>query len=150
LRRIREAPDGAEDTGPGFDAADYPAYLRRVVWPTFGGLAVKAALFAVAILWARGSDIGAAALHGAVGADVFAWIVLTLLDWPTRRFRLTAGLLFEAVLVTVYLQRESLFAISPNPVSTGVSMLFFFIVLVGRTAAWSVARTLSPPDRAMG
>jgi len=110
---------------------------------TIGGLAIKTALFVPFFVWARHSDTGAAALRGAVAADVFSWIVFSFLEWPFRRFRVTVGAAFEMLLVVLYWNRGGLFDITARSMeSTAFSALFFFGVLFLKSGAWAGEQAL--------
>jgi hypothetical protein len=106
------------------------------------GVAFRTLLFLPLFLWASASETGAGALKGAVGGDVFAWAVLSLLLWPFRRAQVGVGAIVEIVLVGLYLQREALFEISADIETTAVSVGFFFGVLLLKTGAWAADHIL--------
>ena len=81
-------------------------------------------------------------MRGAVAADVFTWICFSVLEWPFRRVQVTAGGVFELVLVVLYLNRDSLFEITGSIESTAMSVVFFFLVLFGKTGLWCAERVL--------
>lgn len=124
------------------DASDWHDFFRRTAFSTFGGLALKTLVFVPFFVWARHSDLGAAALRGLVGADVLAWLLFGLLEWPFRRFQVTAGGVFELVLIVLYLNRGPLFEITSNMESTALSALFFFGFLTLKAGIWSAEHIL--------
>jgi hypothetical protein len=136
FNRLKQAPAGTPVAGSFLESADVRELLQRTVLATFAGLGAKTLLYVPLFLWARHSDLGAAALRGTVAADVFTWIVFAFLEWQFRKLRVTAGALFELVLVILYLNREALFDITGNVESTALSLLFFFAVMFGKTALW--------------
>jgi hypothetical protein len=143
LKALSSRPAGA-DTGPWAEADDLQDLLRRTVLATVLGLAAKVALFVPFFLWARSSELGAAALRGAVAADVFTWLVLSALEWPMRRFRVTAGAVFEVVLVLCYWNRGEVFdIISPSVERTAFAALFFFGVVFAKAAVWAAEHALA-------
>jgi hypothetical protein len=105
-------------------------------------VAFRALLFLPLFLWAQASQTGAGALKGAVGGDVFAWAVLSVLLWPFRRAQVGAGAVVELVLVGLYLQREALFEISADVETTAISVGFFFGVLLVKTGVWAADHIL--------
>ena len=110
---------------------------------TLAGLAFKTALFVPVFLWARHSATGAAALRGAVAADVFTWIAFSMLEWPFRRLRVTAGAAFEILLVALYWNRGELFDITTDSMeSTALSALFFFGVIFLKAGVWGAEHAL--------
>jgi hypothetical protein len=145
FRRLTEAPVSRPAAGESALAGggDLRDLFRRTVLVTFAAIAGKTLLYVPLFLWARTGDVGAAALRGAVAADVFTWILFSVLEWPFRRgFQLTAGAVFEFVLVVLYLHRESFFEISGSIDSTAMSVVFFFMVLFGKTGLWCAERVL--------
>jgi len=138
---IRNAPTGAADPGP-VAPEDLRGLLKQTLLVAFGAVAGKAVFFLPLFFWARASEIGAGALRGAVAADIFSWIVFSLLDWPFRRVHVGLGGLFELALIVLYLNREPLFEIAGGAQTTALSLVFFFLVLFGKTALWTAERTL--------
>jgi hypothetical protein len=106
------------------------------------GVVFRTLLFLPLFVWARASETGAGALKGAVGGDLFAWAVLSLLLWPFRRAQVGAGAIVELALVGLYLQREALFEISADVETTAVSAGFFFGVLLLKTGIWAADHIL--------
>ena len=97
------------------------------------GVLLRTLFFLPLFLWARESETGAAALKGAVGGDLFGWAVLSLLLRPLRKVRIGTGAVVEAILVGLYLERETLFEITKDTETTAISALFFFGVLFAKT-----------------
>lgn len=106
------------------------------------GFLVRFALFLPLFLWARASDTGAGALKGAIGGELLAWALLSVLLWPFRRAQVGVSAILELVLVGLYLQRETLFEITSDIETTAVSVLFFFGVLILKTGFWSANHIL--------
>jgi hypothetical protein len=142
LRRLKEAPVGPPAAGGALAGGDLGDLLRRTVLVTFAALAGKTLLYVPLFLWAQHGDVGAAALRGAVAADVFTWIIFSLLEWPFRRVQVTAGAVFELSLIMLYLYRDSFFEITGSIDSTAMSVVFFFLVLFGKTGLWCAERVL--------
>ncbi|MHC4816805.1 MAG: hypothetical protein ACYTF8_01920 [Planctomycetota bacterium] len=128
--------------GSALEAGDLRSLFNRTVLLTFASIAAKTLLYVPLFLWAQHGDIGAAALRGAVAADVFTWIAFSVLEWPFRRFQVTAGGVFELVLVVLYLYRDSFFEITGSIDSVAMSVVFFFMVLFGKTGLWCAERVL--------
>jgi len=146
FKAIQSSPNGAADSGPGHDEGEFQQYLRSTVVRACAGIAGRTVIFVALFIWAASSALGAAALKGAVAADILAWISLSFLAWPFERVRLTAGVVFEGVLIALYLQREALFHISDDLESTGVSAFVFFTFLSGRAAVFLVRQSLEIND----
>ncbi|MHC4163049.1 MAG: hypothetical protein ACYSUM_13045 [Planctomycetota bacterium] len=142
FRRLKEAPVSPPATGSALAGGDLHDLFRRTVLVTFAALAGKTLLYVPLFLWARHGDVGAAALRGAVAADVFTWILFSVLEWPFRRVQVTAGAVFELVLVVIYLYRDWFFEITSSIDSTAMSVVFFFMVLFGKTGLWCAERVL--------
>ena len=138
FQALRNAPVLDTEAERRIPPQDLRGYLRQTALLTFGALAGKAVLFLPLFLWAQNSDVGAAALRGAVGADVFTWIAFSVIAWPFGRFRVGAGAIFELLLVLVYLNRDTLFDITTNIEATAISMVFFGLVMFGKTAIFTV------------
>ena len=130
------------DTGLQVAADDLAGMLKQNLLLTFRAVAGKTVFFVPLFLWAHHSDIGSAALRGAVGADIFTWIVLSLIDWPFRRLQVSVGLVFEIVLIVIYLNRGPLFDIDGDIETIALSMLFFLLVMIGKTVLWTAERVL--------
>jgi hypothetical protein len=142
FRRLTEAPASTPATGGALAGGDLKDLFHRTVLVTFAALAGKTLLYVPLFLWAQHGDVGAAALRGAVAADVFTWIFFSLLEWPFRRVQVTAGGVFELALVVLYLYRDSFFEITGSIDSTALSVVFFFLVLFGKTGLWCAERVL--------
>jgi hypothetical protein len=102
----------------------------------------KGVIFFLFFLWARASEIGAGALRGAVGADLFTWAVFSLMEFPFRRFRFTLGAVFEVALLVFYTNRGAWLEITTDLEATALSVLFFFLVLFVKVGVWAAERTL--------
>lgn len=128
--------------GSALEGGNLRSLFHRTLLLTFAALAGKTLLYVPLFVWARHGDIGAAALRGAVAADVFTWIFFSVLEWPFRRVQVTAGGVFELVLVVLYLYRDSFFEISGSIDSIAMSVIFFFMVLFAKTGLWCAERVL--------
>lgn len=130
--------------GPGLaeDREVTRSLLRRSLAAVGVGVILRTLLFLPLFLWARTSEVGAGALKGAVGGDVFGWLVLSVLLWPFRRAQVGAGAIVEIVLVCLYLQREALFEISADVETTAISVGFFFGVFLLKTGVWAANHIL--------
>jgi hypothetical protein len=106
------------------------------------GLIFRGLVFLGFFLWAQAGTTGAGILRGAVAGDVIAWMVLSAVDWPFRRVRITINGLFELALVLLYFQRDTLFPSVDDAQSIAVSTAAFFVVLFARAAAWGVEHAL--------
>jgi hypothetical protein len=142
LKALETAPR-AVDAGPGAGTEGLRDLLRREVLATVLGLAAKVTLFGTFFLWARTSPLGAAALRGAVAADAFTWLVFSALAWPLRRIRVTAGAVFEALLLLCYWNRGEIFDITAETIEeTAFVAVFFFAVVFAKAAAWAAEHAL--------
>jgi len=112
--------------------------------PTAGAawLILKALAFLALFAWAGHGSVGAGALRGAVAADAFTWLVFACLEWPAHPGHVSAGGIFQFVLIVFYFERDALFDIHASAESLGMSMLLFFMVLFFKTAAWCTRRAL--------
>ena len=107
-----------------------------------GGLVFKALVFVMLLWWAANSPTGAAALQGALGADIVTWLLFSVVRWQTRGLRVTLGAIFEVVLILIYLNRGDLFAITNDPVSGGLTLLFFIFFAVVKCAVWGAQQAV--------
>ena len=108
----------------------------------FTGVLAKSALFFLLFLWARNSEVGSAALRGAVWADVFTWLVFSFVEYQFRRFQVTLGVVFEIVLIVLYFNRGAWFDISTETVAFAMSGLFFMLFTVVKAGVWGAELTL--------
>lgn len=116
---------------------------QRVAWiGALSGLVAKAILFSLFFWWARSSEVGAAALRGAVYADAFTFLLLGIWEWPFRRAQITLAGVFETALVVLYLNRTSVFGIERNISILATSLLVFFVLSLAKTAVWTAERAL--------
>jgi len=122
--------------------AEVLAHKRLALGGTIAGLVSKAIVFGLFFLWAQRSAVGSAALRGAVYADAFTFLVLGIWEWPFHRTRVTLAGAFEAALVVLYLNRGSVFGIATDVSVLATSMLFFLLVVLLKTAAWTMERVL--------
>ena len=112
---------------------------RRERWEValaYGGLAAKALVYLVLFIWASRTQVGAAALQGAVVADVLTFLLLGLLKLPTDGFEVTVDGAFEVALVLVYLGRGALFDIPTDVEFAATSLLFFLLFVPVRVVLW--------------
>ena len=132
------------EPGPGtLEVARRMAGLHRLAdGLATGGLVFKALVFALLLWWAATSPIGAAALQGALGADILTWLLFSITRWHARGLRVTPGAVFEVVLIIVYLKRGDLFAITHDPVSGGLTLLFFIFFAVVKCAVWGAQQAI--------
>lgn len=106
------------------------------------GLIAKALFFGGLFWWAATSELGAGALQGAVAADFFTWIVLSLLDWPFRGYQVRVGTAFEVVLLLLYVFRGSLFSIPAGAEPVAVAFLAFLAFAGVKLSVWGVQQAL--------
>ncbi len=119
------------------------ASLRKIdLTLTYLGLGAKAMGYLLLFLWARSSELGAGALDGIVAADVFTWIVFSVIEWPFRGFQVRAGLVFESVLVVVYLSRQSLFGVQDSPEGIAMAFLFFMLFACVKASVYAMEHVL--------
>ncbi len=119
------------------------ASLRRIDFTlTYLGLGAKAAGYLLLFWWARNSEIGAGALDGIVAADIFTWIIFSGIEWQYRGFQVCAGLVFEIVLVVVYLSRQSLFGVQDSAEGVAVAILFFMLFATVKTCLYAMEHVL--------
>jgi len=112
-------------------------FTAGAVW-----LIVKALVFLALFAWAGQGSVGAGALRGAIAADAFTWLLFACLEWPAHPGHVSAGGIFQFVVIVFYFERGALFDIHAGAESLGMSMLLFFMVLFFKTAAWSTRRAL--------
>ena len=108
----------------------------------FTGILAKSAFFFLLFLWARDSEIGSAALRGAVWAAVFTWIVFSFVEYQFRRFQVTLGVVFEIALIILYFNRGAWFDISTETVAFAMSGLWFMLFTVVKAGVWGAELTL--------
>jgi len=125
------------ELGPPTGSSELQRLERFSVVLTSTGLAAKAFLYALCFWWANSSEIGAAALEGLFSADIFTFLVFCLLEWQFRGFQIKLGAAFELVLVSMYLNRHSLFDIPEDTERMAVTMLFFLLVCVVKCGIWA-------------
>jgi hypothetical protein len=135
---------GKDEPGPGTAAqiAETRSWTRVTHTSAIVSVVAKGVIFFLFFLWARSSEVGAGALRGAVGADLFTWAVFSLMEFPFRRFRFTLGAAFEVALLVFYLNRGAWLEITTDLEATAVSVLFFFLVLFAKVGYWAAERTL--------
>jgi hypothetical protein len=145
-RRCFTAIRRAGKREPGPDAAigiTEPTSWKRVTHTSaVVSIVAKGIIFLLFFLWARASEVGAGALRGAVGADLFTWAVFSLMEFPFRRFRFTLGAVFEIALLVFYFNRGAWLEITTDLEATAISVLFFFLVLFAKVGFWAAERTL--------
>ena len=93
----------------------------------YAGLLAKTLVYVLLFFWATRSHFGAAALHGAVVADVLTFLLLTLFNLPFKGFQITIDGAFEIALVLIFLGRDALFDISTSVNSVATALLFFLL-----------------------
>jgi hypothetical protein len=120
FRRLTEASVSPPAGGSALAGGDLRDLFHRTLLVTFAALAGKTLLYVPLFLWAQHGDVGAAALRGAVAADVFTWIFFSVLEWPF----------------------DSFFEITGSIDSVAMSVVFFFMVLFGKTGLWCAERVL--------
>jgi len=108
----------------------------------YGGLAAKTLVYLVLFIWASRTQVGAAALQGAVVADVPTFLLLGLLKLPTDGFEFTVDGAFEVALVLVYLARGALFDIPTDVEFAATSLLFFLLFVPVRVLLWGMDQVL--------
>ena len=86
--------------------------------------------------------MGAGALDGIVAADVFTWIVFSVIEWPFRGLQVRAGLVFESVLVVVSLSRQSLFGVQDSPEGIAMAFLFFMLFACVKASVYAMEHVL--------
>jgi hypothetical protein len=142
LTTLRQRESG-EYTAPPLVPLENAESLQRLeAGLAFGGLVGRAVLYLVLFLWAAGSPTGAAVLQGLVIADVLTWAVMSVFDWQFRGLQVTVGGISQFVLVLIYLNRESLFEISTDAESMGITMLSFLLFAIVKSALWGGDRLL--------
>ena len=119
------------------------ASLRKVdVTLTYLGLGAKTVGYLLLFSWARNSEMGAGALDGIVAADVFTWFIFSFIEWQYRGFQVCVGLVFEIVLVLVYLSRQSLFGVQDSPEGVAMAILFFMLFACVKTSLYAMEHVL--------
>ena len=119
------------------------ASLRKIDFTlTYLGLGAKAAGYFLLFLWARDSEMGAGALDGIVAADVFTWIVFSLIEWQFRGFQVCAGLVFEIILVVLYVSRQPIFGVQDSPEGVAMAILFFMLFASVKTSLYAMEHVL--------
>ena len=118
--------------------ADSRKQERWALGLAYAGLAAKTLVYVLLFVWAGRSEVGAAALHGAVIADVLTFLLLTLFDLPFKGYRFTVDGAFELALVLLFVGREALFDISTDVSSVAMAFVFFMLFAPIRLALWSL------------
>jgi hypothetical protein len=136
FKRLWEEPCTDEPT-PDTLARTEVRSLEHLNLVLLGASALAKTVFFVGIfLWARVSEIGAAALDGFVGAEILTWAVFTVLDRSFRGTQIRYGLLFEIVLVVAYLTRHSIIAVDASPSQMGMTFFFGLLFVTVKSTLW--------------
>ena len=123
--------------GPDF------ASLRRLDRGlSIAGIVAKLVLFLLLFLWATKSPIGDAALKGVVIADLFTYLLFSVLDWHFRGLSITAGAIFQLLLILVFTNRHALLDFTEAPEVFAVTLGFFMLVTVFKSAIWAAEHIL--------
>lgn len=112
---------------------------RRERWElglAYGGLLARTVGYGLLFWWASRTSTGAAALQGAVAADVLTFLLLGALRVALDGFEVTVDGVFQFVLVLLYLARGALFDIPTDVEFAATSLLFFLLFLPLRVLLW--------------
>lgn len=118
-----------------------PASERWALVLAYAGLAFRTLVYGLLFWWASRSETGAAALQGAVAADVITFLILGAFRIPFHGLELTVDTVFEFALIVFYLSRRALFDISEAAEFAGVSLLFFLGFAAVRLGIWGAEQS---------
>ena len=121
---------------PSIRDARAPTWDRWSLLLAYGGLIARTFFYLLLFVWATHYTVGAAALQGAVAADVITWFVLGAFRIPFEGLELTVDGVFELALIVFFLNRGSLFSIAGNVEFAGVSFFAFLLFAAVRLAVW--------------
>lgn len=123
-------------------APDFASLHRLNRNLTIAAMVAKSVLFLLFFLWASKSPIGDAALKGVVIADLSTFLLFSGLDWHFRGLPITVGAVFQIVLVLVFTNRHALLEIPEAPEFFAVTLGFFLLVAVFKSAIWAAEHVL--------
>jgi hypothetical protein len=118
---------------------------RRERWElglAYGGLLAKTVFYALLFWWAARTPAGAAALQGAVAADVLTFLLLGAFRVAFDGFEVTVDGVFEVVLVLIFVARGALFDIPTDVEFAATSLLFFLLFVPVRVLLWGVDQVI--------
>ncbi len=127
---------------PSIREARAPTWDRWSLLLAYGGLIARTFFYLLLFAWASHYTIGAAALQGAVAADVITWFVLGAFRIPFEGLEVTVDGIFELALIVFYLNRDSFFSIAGNVEFAGVSFFAFLLFAAVRLAIWGTESTM--------
>lgn len=138
---LRKAPEEGAPVAPLLPT-EVRSLERLTAGLAYAGLIAKAGVFVLFFLWAARSPTGAAALQGAVIADVFTWVLFSLLEWHFRGFQIRVGAVFEAALLLFYTLRGEIFDIPTTVEGPAVAFLFFLLFASVKMGVWAAELAL--------
>ena len=118
---------------------------RRERWElalAYGGLLAKTVFYSLLFWWASRTPVGAAALQGAVAADVLTFLLLGAFRVAFDGFEVTVDGVFELVLVLLFLARGALFDIPTDVEFAATSLLFFLLFVPFRVLLWGADQVI--------
>ena len=68
--------------------------------------------------------------------------MFSFLDLQFRRFQIGVGAIFEAAVLFLFVQRGALLAIPAAPEAMVVTLGFFFLYMLGKSAVWGAQRAI--------
>ena len=106
----------------------------------YSGLIVRTGVYVLLFWWASRGEAGAAALQGAVAADILTFLILGAIRMAFDGVSVTVDAAFEFMLIVLYLSRHMLFDIRDNASHAGVALIFFLAFASVRLGVWGAGQ----------